>query len=128
MNDTLEADTPQTRLVTAEGLRKIVVIAICGSIIAFLMNYFSPASRQERNLQAAQRHADLINPTIHADPRFRDVNIARYTGDEGCLWVLGSVSSDAAREALRSAVDASVPPVKVRFDVYVFPDPPNQKH
>lgn len=110
--------------VTASGARKILIIAVLGLISALLLIFFSPRSQQDRNLSAADRQATLLLPIVHADARFRDIQINQFTANGGSLQVLGSVDNPAALSALKAIVIASKPPVKTRFTVFVLPAGP----
>jgi hypothetical protein len=120
MNDHTRSAGSTNSLRTPDGRRKIVILAIISGTIAFL-SFFIPLNSQEstqqRNMRAAKHHIDLIVPRIHADARFRNIELQPYTGEGGCLGVFGEVANAADRADLERIITESKPPVKVFFVV-----------
>ena len=114
------------RLVTSKGLQAIVLVAIVGVAVVFLTRHFGPAASQEKNLEAAREHASRLEPDIRRDSRFADIRLGAYTGDGGCLWVRGFLTSDQQSNELSRLVEASHPPVPVRYDIQILPPEPGR--
>ena len=70
---------------------------------------------------AAASHISIISPSIRAQERFRDVDLAPGTGNGGCLMIFGWVGSRSDLDALRSAVERSKPPVSTIYNVSILP-------
>ena len=119
MNDTLAHVPSHQPSAKHVGLPRVIVILLVG-IVAIIATWFSPFGLQKRNLIAAEKHANVIRPLVQADARFQKVKIGTYTGNNGCLWVSGSVSSKVDGDALRTLVAATQPPVKTHFMIFLL--------
>jgi hypothetical protein len=90
--------------------------------IAIAIYYpFSPGGRQARNLREAEQFIAENYATIHADPRFVDVDFSPMPAAGGCLDVGGSVGSQTDLEQLKRQVMNRHPPVYVMWHVWVLP-------
>jgi hypothetical protein len=117
------------RLLRSKGLRIITVVAIVGIAFVLVTRHFGPAARQADNLALARAHAARLQPQVRNDVRFADISLGANTGDGGSLWVYGSLASQQESNDLRRVVEASLPPVPVRYDLrMVPPDPGSTNH
>jgi hypothetical protein len=119
----MTAETKATPALTKFGLHKIAWVAIVGVALVILtwilpMPHFE--TQQDRNLKAAAHHTAILKPIVHADSRFHDVQIGPFTGDGGCLWVVGSVDTQSQSDALKALVIHSKPPVATDYSIAVL--------
>ena len=106
------------------NIRKMgLLIAVL--VLATAIYYpFSPGGRQSRNISQAMQHMPIITQSIGNDRRFDRVRLNTMTAHEGCLYIGGSVRSDADLSALQQLIAATKPPVFVMWRVAVQPDTP----
>ena len=69
-------------------------------------------------MRLAKVHADKLKLVLTADPRFKEVNLGPWTGNDGALMVTGMVNTEEDEDALKKIVAASKPPVKVVYMLF----------
>jgi len=110
--------------ITPKGLRTITLIAVGGIAFVLITQYFGPSASQGKNMALARAHATRLQPQVRSDSRFGDISLNANTGDGGSLWVYGSLTSEQESNDLRRVVEASHPPVPVRYDIRMVPPEP----
>lgn len=111
------------KMITRQGIIKIMIFTVM-MILAYIVVYpFTPGVRHSHRLALARKHADLIRPSITNDPKFAGIQMGAYTGDNGKLWVVGTVASDDSLSKLHQLIERSKPPVETRWDVRVQSSP-----
>jgi hypothetical protein len=106
---------------TERGLRLIALVTLVGVVVLVFVHFFGPAASQSRNLTAAREHASRLEPEAHRDARFTNIHLGAYTGNGGCLWVVGTIFSEKDSNELRHWIDASRSPVRIKYSITVFP-------
>ena len=99
---------------------KIALIVLSVLAVAIICYYpFSPGGRQMINMRVAAKHLPEVQAIIAADPRYKDVQAAVYTGQDGALHVAGDVQREEDVCDLMRAVSDKHLPIAVRFDLTV---------
>ncbi len=93
------------------GFLGVVVLAVA------IYYPYSPGGHQAINMRAAADHIPILAEKLHRDPRFTDVHLETFTGQEGSLGVFGTVADEAALADLRRIVLESAPPAPIAFRV-----------
>ena len=80
-------------------------------------------TEQQRNLNLVNAYLPAAQAAIAADPRYSDVTLFAYTGDDGCVGVSGQVRTASDLAALQQAIEATHPPRPIHWTVKVTEEP-----
>jgi len=91
---------------------------------AFVPRGPGAADRQRSNLAVAEEEIPRVRAALDADPRFREVEMGRFTSQDGGIAIMGGVESDDDLFRLMKAVAALQLRVPVFWRVQVLPKQP----
>ena len=92
-----------TKPVSWQIVAAVIVVGLV--ICAFEI---SPALKQRAANAAAEEYAVHIQPQIAAEPRFKDVEVCRFSGF-GCARVIGNVATAEDLASLHIIIEKSAP-------------------
>lgn len=103
--------------ITREGIKRIAILTVV--VIVCLIAYypFSPGGRQATAIRRAEKHDELLNRQLALDPRFQQVMVYTYVGENVRLEIEGEIDTWEDRQALYDIVTHSALPVPVRWNV-----------
>jgi len=100
----------------------MVSVAAALGVASAVIYPYSQAAATQRNLARARDHIKSLQTVIVEDVRFQAIVFVESPYLGGSIVVSGSVATKTDLEALRSAVDASHPPVLVVWTVGALDD------
>lgn len=103
---------------TKKVIKTLLAFGFMGAAIAYLF-LGDTAIRQMTHLRWAEEHIPVVKNALGSDPRFKDINVGRFTGSGGAILVAGQVRSGEDRESLEKIVKATHSPVPVIYDVEI---------
>ena len=102
---------------------RIVLIAllILSAVGIIWGNYYSPAAKQSQNLVIADKFiAQKLLPIVKKNDKFKNIKLGHYTGNGGCIWILGIVETKKDLEEFKKIVKSSNYPLEVKWNVKVW--------
>jgi len=83
--------------------------------------YYSPAARQSQNIAIADQFVkNKLVPLVAKNEKFKNIKLGHYTGNGGCIWILGEVEIKKDLIELKQLVNSSNPPLQVKWNVQVW--------
>jgi len=67
------------------------------------------------NIRLAEKHVPIIRRLLAKHPEYRDVLVTMTTADNGAIMIDGYVFDRAQQDRLKNIVEATGPPVLVRY-------------
>ena len=93
---------------------KLLLIIFVIAVLCAVVRCSDPV-HQLINLRHAKQHISIVRQQLDAVPEFRQLRVVAYTGSGGTLLVEGQLPSEADADRARSIVEATKPPVTVKY-------------
>ena len=99
----------------------LIILLILGIIGTIWAKYYSPPTRQSQNLAIADQFVERkLTPLVIKNDKFKNIKLGHYTGNGGCIWILGEVETKKNLMKLKQLVNSSNPPLEVKWNVQVW--------
>ncbi len=99
---------------------KFVITLLLISVVFIWVLYFSPGAKQTKNLKIAdQFNAQILSPLIEKNAKFIEVNSSSYTGNGGCLIIIGYTETEEDLNDLKRLVESTNPPLFIKWKVRI---------
>jgi hypothetical protein len=109
------------KIVTPAFKIALIILLFLGIIGIVWALYYSPSARQGQNLAIADQFVEgALSPLVEKDEKYKNIQLGHYTGDGGCIWVLGEVQTEKDLIELKQLVKSTNPPLFVKWNVRVW--------
>ena len=72
----------------------LIALLFLGTIGIIWANYYSPVAKQSQNLIIADQFIEQeLSPLVAKNDKFENIQLGHYTGNGGCIWILGGVET-----------------------------------